>query len=74
MRRVIVLLTVSALMALSTVFGALPAFATGSGGGSGGDDCNSTNSNSQLVNANIIGNQQQGSCNEATTGVNVDLL
>ncbi len=60
MRRIIAMLTVTALMA---VFGVTPAFAQVGGGG---DDCNSQNTQAGLLNnTNLLGSQQnqQGSCN-----------
>ena len=69
MKRIFAIFAVIALLAVP----AGPAFATGDGG-DGGGDCNSTNSNAQLLNANVIGNQTQGSCNDSNVSVSVNPL
>jgi hypothetical protein len=71
MRRVIFMFTVAIIMSVSMMFGAVPAFATG------GDDCNSNNSqNGALNNTNVLGSQQnqQGSCNDQKDNDNIDVL
>ncbi len=72
MMRIKLFLGTAFLMVALLVASAAPAFATGSSGGDDGNDCNSTNANSQLVNLNLIGNQTQGSCNDSNTNVSVD--
>ena len=75
MMRIKLFLGTAFLLVAMLVASAAPAFATGSSdGGDDGGDCNSTNSNAQGANINLVGNQTQGSCNDSNVGVNVGLL